>query len=216
MRRRTLVAGAATTGTAAVVAALALGGGAANGQGGAGDDDRAGVVPAVTAEVTRRDLTETEELDGTLGYGDTSELAIAGAGTVTALADEGTTIGPGGVLAELDGEPVVLLAGERAAWRDLHPGVGDGADVQQLEQTLVDLGFGTAEDLGPDDDWTAATTEAVEALQAAIGAEEDGTLDLGSAVFAPSAVRVAAHGGAPRVRGAPFAAQPNDSVAISS
>ena len=193
MRRRTMLAGAATTGTAAVVAALVLGGGAANGQGGDGDDDRADAAAAATAEVTRRDLTETAELDGTLGYGDASDVTLGGDGTITDLADEGAVVVPGAVLAEVDGEPVVLLAGERAAWRDLHPGVSNGVDVQQLEQTLVDLGFASAEDLGPDDDWTAATTEAVEALQAAVGAEEDGTLELGTAVFAPGAVRVASH-----------------------
>lgn len=192
MRPRTALAGAATTGALAV-AVLALGGGSAGGEGGRSGDRPADAAPAATAEVARRDLTDTEELDGTLGYGDATELTIPGSGTVTDLADEGAAVEPGGVVAELDGEPVVLLTGERAPWRDLHPGVGDGVDVEQLERTLVDLGFATAEDLGPDGDWTPATTEAVEALQASIGAEEDGALELGTAVFAPGAIRVASH-----------------------
>lgn len=188
--RRIAVVVAAVVGIVALTR-LALAGTSAGGQGGAGDDDRAGTHPIATAEVTRRDLTESEELDGTLAYGDTRELLVAGTGTITDLVAPGSIVEPGGVLVEVDGEPVVLLTGERAAWRDLHAGTSDDDDVRQLEQTLVHLDFGTAEDLGPDGDWTSATTRAVKALQAAIGAEEDGTLELGSLVFAPSALRIA-------------------------
>jgi peptidoglycan hydrolase-like protein with peptidoglycan-binding domain len=190
MRRRTIVAAALTAGVAVLASVGVAAGSDRRGEEG---EDRATVVPASTAEVTRRDLTEREELDGTLGYGDTREITISGSGTITGLADEGSDVESGQVLAAVDGAPVLLLAGEAAAWRDLDAGTSEGEDVRQLEQNLVELGYGTAEDLGPDSDWTSATTAAVKRLQAAIGAEEDGTFELGSVVFAAGAVRIAAH-----------------------
>ena len=42
-------------------------------------------------------------------------------------------IEPGGVVAEVDGQPIVALPGPIPLWRPLGPGVDDGADVLQLE-----------------------------------------------------------------------------------
>lgn len=190
MRRRTVIVGTSLL-VAAAAAALLLVRPSAGSPGGDGDD-HAG-PRTTTADVRRRDLTQTEELEGTLGYGDPSSMTLPGSGTITDLADEGAVVRPGEVLAEVDGEPVVLLDGARPAWRPLDATASDGEDIRQLEANLVDLGFATAEDLGPDDHWTAATTRAVKDLQRAVGAEDDGTLEPGSVVFRSGPVRIASH-----------------------
>ena len=190
MSGRIVLVSAAAVVAAAAASIAVLAGGPVGGQAERGDE----TAPSTsTAEVSVRDLTEREELDGTLGYGQTSELVVTGQGTLTSLADEGSTVDRGGVLAEVDGEPVVLLFGERAAWRALDTGSSDGADIRQLEENLVALGHGTAERLGVDEDWTWATTATVKAWQADLGVEKTGAVDLGSVVFAPSAVRIAGH-----------------------
>lgn len=172
---------------AVAVAAQASGGGTA-------DADAADVTsPRSTVTVERRDLVEREELDGTLGHGDQHQLALGGQGTITGLADEGTTVARGGILGEVDGRPVVLLYGERPLWRPLGDGVTDGADVHQLEDNLVAMGYATAAALGPDEQWTSATTAALQRWQDDLGVEDTGRLDVGAVVFSPAPVRVADH-----------------------
>jgi multidrug efflux pump subunit AcrA (membrane-fusion protein) len=117
---------------------------------------------------------------------------LHGAGTITDLPDVGQIVSSGQVLAEIDGEPVVLLYGARPAWRALGPGVEDGEDIRQLEEALVALGYADPTVFTPDDEWTSATTRAVKHLQYTLGLAEDGRLDLGEVVFAPSAtIRIA-------------------------
>ena len=50
-------------------------------------------------------------------------------------------------------------------WRTLGPGVDDGKDVLQLEYVLAALGYAAEHDVTVDDEWTSATTDAVEAFQ---------------------------------------------------
>jgi len=165
-------------------------GAGASGDGSSGSDGSATSGP--TAEVTKRDLEERAEIDGTLGYGDTSDVTLAG-GVITGLPAVGTVVGRGQTLAEVDGHPVPLLLGERPLWRTLGPGVEDGPDVTQLEYNLVALGIVTTDELTVDDEWTSATTDAVEEWQEAIGRPETGSVAPGEAVFLPAEVRVVAH-----------------------
>ena len=167
---------------------------------------------ASTAEVTRRDLEERAELEGALGYGETSELTLSGAantddgddpsadpsddgggGTITGLPTVGSVVDRGQSLLEVDGEPVPLLLGDRPLWRTLGPGVEDGPDVAQLEANLVALGVVTADELTVDEAWTSATTDAVEEWQESLGLEETGSVSPGDLVFLPAAVRVVDH-----------------------
>ena len=111
-----------------------------------------------------RDLEERTDLDGTLGYGDTHDLALAAQGTITWLPSVGSVIDRGQAVAEVDDRVVPLLLGDRPMWRELGPGVEDGVDVEQLEANLVALGVVSADDLTVDQEWTSATTEAVEGL----------------------------------------------------
>lgn len=141
-----------------------------------------------TATVATRDIRRTTSLDGTIGHGTATPLVLAGNGMLTWLPAIGTIVTSGQRVAEVDGRPVVLLTGERPAWRELGPGVDDGADVRQLEQALSDLGFATA--LVVDDEWTSATTTAVKTFQKWMGLEVDGRLALGEIVFGPATARV--------------------------
>jgi hypothetical protein len=161
--------------------------------GGAAASDETGAAATATATAERRDLAERVELDGTLGYGDTTDLTLAGQGTITALPALGTVVDRGQAVAEVDGLPVPLLFGERPLWRELGPGVDDGADVEQVEANLVALGVVDAADLTVDQEWTSATTEAVEDWQESLGLDETGRIGPGSVAVTPAAVRVTGH-----------------------
>jgi len=166
---------------------------AAEGSDGATADTAA--TATKTAAVERRDLSEREELDGTLGYGDTHDLSLAAQGTITALPAVGAVVDRGQEIVEVDGRPVPLLLGNRPLWRELGPGVADGSDVTEVELNLVALGVVGSDDLTVDQTWTSATTEAVKDWQESLGLEETGRLGPGSVVVQPAAVRVVAQTG---------------------
>jgi Putative peptidoglycan binding domain len=199
VRRRRILLGA---GAASVV--LVAGGAAVvvrhGGDGSGGDAGGSTAAGAATAEVTRRDLEEQEELDGTLGYGDTSQISLSASGTVTALPALGSVIDRGQTVAEVDGLAVPLLFGDRPLWRQLDANAEDGADVQELEANLVALGFATADSLTVDRDWTSATTAAVKDWQGSLGRDRTGVVATGDAVVLPGPVRVSAR---PRPVGTP-------------
>lgn len=142
-----------------------------------------------TAAVEVRTLQVTEQLSGTLGYGEERAIGSTAPGTLTAAPEAGTLVARGDILFEVNGEPTALLIGEMPAWRHLAEGVS-GPDVEQLEQNLVELGHGA--ELEVDEDWETTTTAAVKAWQEAAGMVVDGRVDLGEIVFEPDAVIVAA------------------------
>jgi peptidoglycan hydrolase-like protein with peptidoglycan-binding domain len=147
-----------------------------------------------TAKVTRRDLAEHVDYDGTLGYGDTRQVALTGGGgTITALPPVGTVVGRGETIAEVDGRPVVLFLGERPMWRSLGDGATDGSDIEQIEQNLIALGYATEAQLGPNQKWTAATTAAVKRWQQAMGVEQTGVVDPSAVVMSSGPVRISTH-----------------------
>ncbi|HEY3142919.1 MAG TPA: peptidoglycan-binding protein [Acidimicrobiales bacterium] len=192
MSRRRFLLGA---GAASVV--LVAGGTAVvvrdEGDGAAGDRSASTAAGASTAEVTRRDLVEQEELDGILGYGDTSQVSLGAAGTITALPALGSVIDRGRTVAEVDGFAVPLLFGDRPLWRQLDAGATDGVDIQELEANLVALGFATSDSLTVDQNWTSATTAAVKDWQESLGRDRTGVVAPGDAVVLSGAVRVSAH-----------------------
>jgi peptidoglycan hydrolase-like protein with peptidoglycan-binding domain len=182
-RRTTLVAGAAA------VAAAGVGGW----RWFAREDTSAAARPTATARavpVVRTNLAAREQVGGTLGYAGEYHVVHAGApGVLTAVPAPGTVVQRGQSLYEVDGHPVRLLYGDRPVWRDLVLGVPPGADVRQLEQNLVALGHLRST---VDDHFTAATATAVRRWQAQLGAPQTGRLVLGTVVFAPEPLRVAA------------------------
>ena len=177
-----VVAGA---GVAVAAAAVALSGGGEN----AGANRNS--APTATATVERRDLVDRESVDGTLGYADTSPLRAGAAGTLTALPDSGEVLRRGASLYDVDDEPAAwLFYGSLPAWRDFTPYMSDGDDILQLERNLRALGYDPYGDMTVDDEWTWATTEAVERFQDDQGITEDGSLAQGEVVFRPGPSRV--------------------------
>ncbi len=185
-RRRWLAASALVLATLAVLAAVLLGGGSPRR---AGADT--GVPPGdTTASVTRRTLTESSTVDGTLGYGSKLELYDRLAGTFTWLPSVGAVIGRGGTLFRIDEQPVVLMYGSVPAYRALERGVGGGADVRELNENLIALGYDPYGAIADVDAFGEATAAAVKRWQKAEGLKQTGEVALGRVVFAPGARRV--------------------------
>ncbi|MGZ8562510.1 MAG: efflux RND transporter periplasmic adaptor subunit [Candidatus Limnocylindria bacterium] len=141
-----------------------------------------------TAQVEQRTLRVVDEVDGELGHGDTEPLSSRRSGTLVKAPEAGDTIERGEALFVVDDAPVILLYGETPVWRPLVLG-SSGDDVQQLEENLVELGYG--DDLTVDTEFDDATVEAVEAWQNEVGLVVDGDIELGEVVFHPDAVWVA-------------------------
>ncbi len=150
---------------------------------------------AKTAKVVRTDLVLTQDVAGTVTYGNLSVIKAA-AGTastniITGLPAVGTVIEFGRPLYEVNGVPgPILMKGDRPMWRALSSGVAVGSDVQLLEQNLADLGFGDST-LVIDTTYNYTTVTAVKRLQAINGQTVTGTIALGAVVFSPNPLRVA-------------------------
>jgi peptidoglycan hydrolase-like protein with peptidoglycan-binding domain len=148
-------------------------------------------VPLGSAAVERRDLIAREDVDGTLGFSDDATASAPAAGTLTRLRDEGDTVTRGRSLMSIDATATAwVLYGTIPMYRDLGPGVSDGRDVRQLERNLEALGYdpGTV-----DDDWTSATTDAVEEFQEDRDLTEDGTISRSEVVVSDGPARVGEH-----------------------
>jgi peptidoglycan hydrolase-like protein with peptidoglycan-binding domain len=143
-----------------------------------------------TAEVVKTDLSEEEEADGTLGYGDESTVAGRKPGTITSLPDAGATITRCKPVYGVDAKPVPLFYGTLPFYRDLATGADDGADVKQLEENLKACGFGGFGT--PDKKFTSATAAAVKKWQKSLGLEQTGAFGQGDVVLAAGEVRVSA------------------------
>jgi multidrug efflux pump subunit AcrA (membrane-fusion protein) len=183
-RARIVAAGAAAAAAAAAAVIVADGGDNAGAT-------RAGSAPGATATVERRDLVDRESVDGTLGYADTSPLRAGAAGTLTAIRESGDVVRRGHSLYDLENAPAAwLLYGSLPAWRDFMPYMSDGEDIRQLERNLRALGHDPYGDMTVDDEWSWATTEAVQRFQDARDMTEDGTLAQGEVVFRPGPTRV--------------------------
>ncbi|MBT2517817.1 peptidoglycan-binding protein [Streptomyces sp. ISL-90] len=140
-----------------------------------------------TAEVTVGDLVATTEESGSVGNSGEATLQ-AGGGILTWLPTAGSVVERGSQLYRVDDAPVVLLYGSLPAYRTLAPDV-TGADVQQFEQNLADLGYAGFD---VDTTYTEATADAVEAWQKAIGVEQTGTVEPSQIHYASGAVQVTA------------------------
>ena len=182
---RVLVPAVAALATAAVAVVFT----AFDGDGTTAD---AGGAPDATVEVVRRDLARSEEVDGTLTYGEAITLTGSLSGTVTRLPEVGAVVEAGEALYDVDNRPVVLLDGALPMWRDLAAGT-EGPDVEQFEEGLAGLGY---DGFTVDGEYTYATAAAVERWQSDTGAPVTGTVARGEVVFGPSAARVASHSAA--------------------
>jgi peptidoglycan hydrolase-like protein with peptidoglycan-binding domain len=184
--RRATIAGLAAVAVAALAAGLWTG----RGEGAEPSDGEEAAGVAATAAVQRRDLVRRETVSGTIGYDDSRALYAQSPGTVTGLRSPGSVVRRGQALYWVDGRPVTLLYGASPLWRPLDPKSEDGADIRQLEQNLVDLGYDPNGDVEVDDDWDGATTAAVKRWQDDRGVEQTGRVERGDVVFLPGPRRV--------------------------
>ena len=108
--------------------------------------------------------------------------------TYTALPQVGQVISQDEAVYDVSGLAVPLLYGSLSAYRAFQPGMSDGADVGQLTNDLIDLGYGAG--LTQSDHFSSATAAAVERWQAALGLPATGSVLLGQVVFEPGPIRV--------------------------
>lgn len=157
-----------------------------------------------TAKVQRTDLIDREDLAGTLGFGEPTELAVGRPGVITALPAAGTVVERGGSVAEVNGLPVPLLFGTRPFWRKLTADpVGadgqptdqlEGPDVRILEENLQALGFIDSDsDAKVDDTFTGSTATAVKAWQKSLGLPQTGVVESTDVVVHDGPIRIASH-----------------------
>jgi len=179
---------------AIVCAGLLLGGGGAaaffvsGGATASAEESTRPGVPTTTTKIEQGTLAGVSKVAGTLDYADTKTIG-GGAGTVTGTPAPGTQIGLGQTLYSVDNIPIPLLHGPLPAWRAFGEGMSDGPDVLQLEMSLAALGYFDRE---PDHEFAASTAKAIARWQKALGVEQTGRLELGTVIFAPGDVRVAA------------------------
>ncbi|MFE3202995.1 peptidoglycan-binding protein [Embleya sp. NPDC059237] len=136
-------------------------------------------------------LSTSIQLTGSLAFDAPTPIVASGKGTITALPAVGAIVKTGGKLYEVDGQPVVLMTGDRPMWRDLGPDVPNGPDVEQLKKNLIKLGHAKGLDLSADQKFTTATVIAVKRWQKSLGVKETGTVPLGGIVMlAQESVRI--------------------------
>lgn len=178
-----------TVGVIAVTAVLLTGVGVVVGRStsDAAPTSAASTAAPHTADVTRRTLTRTKDVDGVLGYGDSSALSLALPGMLTWLPEVGSTIDRGSTLARVDDRPVVALLGSVPLYRPLSVGLR-GPDVRQLKDNLEVLGYAKPDS---SDRYTAATASAVRAWQKDLGLTRTGTVNADWVSILPAPVRVA-------------------------
>jgi len=191
MRRRIFIAACGVV-VAGGAAAAAVGFG-----GSSGGTPKRSPQPPKTADVTRATLTDYEEVDGELAYGQAVPLrhqaSQGGGGTVTWLPPVGSRVERGQPLFKVDNLPVPLLFGELPLYRPLASGA-EGPDVAQLEENLKALGYSG---FTADAKFSSSTATAVRKWQKDLGypdsIAETGTVAPGQVAIAPGAVRVSAH-----------------------
>ncbi len=156
----------------------------------AATDDPVEEVELVTVEIRRADILDTETLTGTLRFAEPGLLHTALAGTITDLPDAGDSLRRGDIAFEVNGAPVVIMWGDKPAWRPLAEGIDDGVDVRQLEINLVLGGYGD-ENISVDEEFAEETTTLVEEWQSDLGLADTGVVELGRVIFIPTEVRIA-------------------------
>src|SRR5262249_11837275 len=140
-----------------------------------------------TAPVTRATLTQTQQVNGTLGYGAPVTVNGADSGVITWLPAPGAVIRRGQPVYKADNQPVPLFYGRLPLYRPLQAS-DTGADGREVARTLAALG---ASGVTVDRHATAATAAAVWQWQHDNGLTPTGVLTPAEVVLAPGRMRVA-------------------------
>ena len=89
--------------------------------------------------------------------------------TVTSITRVGTTVSLGDVLYTIDSSPVVALYGNVPEWRSLSSSSTAGADISQLQQSLIALGYDPGKTVTVNATFDSATVAMVERWQTGLG-----------------------------------------------
>jgi hypothetical protein len=139
-------------------------------------------------EVSVSSAEHTLTTDEAAASSATAQAAVYGTSSAfTSVPSVGEIVHRGQRLFAIDGQPTLLLYGSTSATRAFTAGMSPGADVAELNANLDALGY--AHGL-TGEAFTAATAAAIRRLQVAHSENATGQLLIGSAVFAPSAIRV--------------------------
>jgi Putative peptidoglycan binding domain len=128
-------------------------------------------LPSATSPVTRTTLTQTQQVNGTLGYGSPVTVAAHGQGIVTWLPAPGATVSRGQPLYKANNLAVPLFYGVLPPYRQLRSG-DSGDDVKEVEQNLAALGY---TGVTVDASYTSATASAVKKWQKDLGLAQTGS-----------------------------------------
>ncbi len=163
------------------------------------------VSPAQTTatsltQISRADLSTSQLLTGSLGYGAATTVVAPGIprGSIigdpgaiyTSLPPVGSVITRGQSIYSINLHPACLLYGSTPAFRQLQLDIS-GPDVQELEQNLMALGFATPSTLTADGHFSIADRLAVMRWQAALQVAQTGVVALGDVIFLPGPARIA-------------------------
>ncbi len=129
----------------------------------------------ITVPVEERELSSRVVVRGTVQSSEETPIRIAGAADGTPIVtrmpkESGDQLDEGEVAIEITGRPVVVLQGELPVYRSMGPSM-EGPDVEQLESSLLRLGFDPGE---VDGLYTASTATAVENLYRSLGYKPSG------------------------------------------
>ncbi|MFF3554838.1 efflux RND transporter periplasmic adaptor subunit [Streptomyces tsukubensis] len=141
-----------------------------------------------TATVTRTDLVNTSDVDGTLGYEGSSTVLGPGGGRITWLPEGGDVVKRGQRVYAVDSRDVPLFYGSTPFWRELKTEVTKGVDVLELERNLKALGYGDG--LAVDRLFTWRTEEAVKKWQKDLGVKQTGIVKPDDVTVQRGAIRV--------------------------
>ncbi len=151
--------------------------------------------------VVRQDVVETQKAQASVGFGTSITLPVDLEGLVTWAPLPLTTLKSGDVLVEVGGRPVFFVVGESPLYRPLRLvgrwevdeagtrlGQQKGADVAQLQQYLLDLGFDDKGRMTLDEVFGLSTQRAVKDWQKSVGHPATGIVDSSQIVFMTSEV----------------------------
>ncbi len=142
------------------------------------DDASANEVELSAIAVETRTMRTFVTYLGSLQVGTTEPLVARRGGTVTAATESGTVLEAGDELMRIDDEPVVIMYCDVPMYRALEDG-DEGADVTQLETFLALGGYDTDDPLTIDEEFTSATSDALENWQESIDLDTTGELEAG-------------------------------------
>lgn len=148
--------------------------------------------PLQTTVVKKTDLSISQSISATLGFGTARVIKGAGAGIVTQLPTAGQTVARGESLYRANNVPVPVFFGGTPLFRQLGASGLTGPDVAVVADNLAALGFPTGIKTADQNSatWNGKATAALKAWQRAAGLDASGTLDVGQVVIVAGPIRV--------------------------